>query len=62
MPIHVIEEDERGEGYEIWLDTEVAKCDGLCIGSNATRNGALREAAETLTMALRAIVRESQKR
>jgi hypothetical protein len=47
--IHIIGDD--GD-IEVWLDTEVAACDGLCIGHAATRDAAIADARDTLHGAL----------
>jgi len=43
--IHVI--DSVGD-VEVWLDTELQDCDGLCIGHAHTRTVALEAAIEEL--------------
>lgn len=48
--IHIVQ--DRGHAVEVWLDTEVAECDGLCIGTGSTRDEALAEAETDLQVAL----------
>lgn len=43
--IYVIKKED---GFEVWLDTEVAECDGICLDSGPTESDALFGAAETL--------------
>jgi len=49
--LHVFQE---GEDFWTWLDTEVAECDGLCIGVGKSIRASLTNAARTLTSTLNA--------
>ena len=42
----------------VWLDTEVAEFDGLCIGTGQTMAQALSDASESLRLASQAIEAE----
>ena len=48
--IHLMQ--DGAHAFEVWLDTEVAECDGLCIGVGSTRDEALAEAETDLQLAL----------
>lgn len=50
--IHIIEEPSE---VEVWLDTEIAECDGLVIGVAATREAAIADAIADLEGALRTL-------
>lgn len=47
--LHLFEDSGR---FEVWLDTEAAERDGLCIGVASTRDEALASAAADLEIAL----------
>lgn len=47
--LHIVQDPD---GFEVWLKTEVAECDGLCIGVGSTRDEALVSAEEDLQVAL----------
>lgn len=44
-----------GEGGWVWLDTEVAIHDGICLGVGSDRETALEDARKTLQSALAAV-------
>lgn len=52
--LHVSNVDSWGtEGqWEVWLNTEVQAYDGLCIGVGPTREQALIDAQQTLSLAI----------
>lgn len=45
--LHVIPANLLND-YEVWLNTEVADFDGLCVGVGKTRSEAMTKAAATL--------------
>jgi len=49
--IHVIQDDWCAE-VDVWLDTGVAECDGICIGTGDSTREALADAALTLARAI----------
>lgn len=49
--LHIYSDAE--DDWEVWLNTEVADFDGLCVGSGDSREKALADAAETLEAAAR---------
>lgn len=51
--IHIAS-DASGE-FEVWLNTEVADYDGLCIGCGSTWHQAASQALETLEAGVRAL-------
>lgn len=59
--LNVFAEDAHGSpSHEVWLDTEVADFDGICLGCGTTREEALLDAKEELEAALDAVNRELQ--
>lgn len=53
--VHIFSYDD-GNLFEVWLDTDIAEQDGLCIGVGPTRYEAIVSAAEDLEEALRKLV------
>lgn len=51
-----VHDDNEDNETEIWLDTEVADCDGICLGCG-TREEALAQAKLELEHALRQVDR-----
>ena len=56
--IHVFQESD---GWEIWLDTDIAEHDGLCVGTGPTRTDALTDAVNELGEAWQYCQRELDK-
>lgn len=54
MKVHVFEYDGHAE---VWLDTDVAKQDGLCVGTGTTVNEARDEAIGELAKAMAWLMR-----
>lgn len=52
--LHIVQETERSilQPFEVWLDTDIDECDGLCIGVGSTRDEALASAETDLHVAL----------
>lgn len=48
--LHITNRDMWGgdSGWEVWLNTELAAFDGLCIGGGNTKEDAIRDAQTTL--------------
>lgn len=51
--LHII--SEMSNDFEVWLNTEIADFDGLCIGCGPTREKAVYDAAILLERASRAL-------
>lgn len=58
--LHVFQAEYLSRDWEVWLNTEVADFDGLCIGSAATREAAVAAAVEVLETALALLQRPPQ--
>lgn len=52
MPINLITDSQFGGAFEVWLDTEVQECDGICLGSGKTKREAFDDALQSLTEAM----------
>lgn len=52
--LHITNTDAWGQEaeWEVWLNTEVQRFDGLCIGTGPTREQALIDAQQTLSLAI----------
>lgn len=59
--LHIFERTDPGFEFCVWLDTEVAEEDGLCIGVGRTRAQALHAAELDLLAALDAVRAERTK-
>lgn len=53
--IHLVQDSDGDSHFEVWLDTDIAECDGLCIGVGTTRDKALACAQTDLKVALSAL-------
>ena len=57
--LNVFAKDTDGEP-SVWLDTESGDMDGICLGTGATAEEALRDAREELAAALTEVDRQLQ--
>lgn len=50
MKIHILQKEPNGE-WQVWLDTNVATQDGICLASQTDLDGAIQDARSGLMSA-----------